>query len=254
MTSAATSSTTKSRYHSFDERLKDEAACEPKVELLFYPHRVEDVSKVKTEQKNGNDFFLHPYLPHQDSLYIRAENKFETFATGRIALELVSVDRPTIKPGWMFTSRTAWLLSWFPTGDVLALPMQALRELLLENPARNQATTALNRSYLSWSALEDINWLVTQLPDARVLDLRYELGETCEKASMIRGAARKQICTADELVELMARRPNESRPEAVSEERLVQYMQQLAPKNRMRTNESHARMISRLPKNWNLSE
>jgi hypothetical protein len=251
-TAAATATSAASRLHPFQARLDDEASCEPKVELLFYPHHVQDVSKVKTEQKNGNDFFLYPNLPKHQGMYVRAENKFEKYATGRIALELVSVDRPTLKPGWMFTSKTAWLLSWFPSGDVVALPMQALRELLLSNPARHQATTARNPSYLSWSALEDINWLVMQLDDARVLDLRYELGENCEKSSMIRGSARDKRCKADELVELMTQRAQESTPADVSSEQLVEYMRELAPKNRLRTDEAHARMIARLPKSWGL--
>lgn len=245
-------STTAARFHSFDARLQDEAACEPKVELLFFPHRVHDVSKIRTEQKNGNDFFLYPSSPEQSELCIRAENKFETRATGRIALELISVDRPTLKAGWMLTSRTAWLLSWFPSGDVVALPMQALRELLLANPARHQATTAWNRGYLSWSALEDINWLVERLDDARVLDLRYELGERCEQNSMIRGAAREKRCTTDELVALMSARPLESTPLNLAPKDLVDYMRQLAPKNRMRADATHARMIAGLPDAWGL--
>jgi len=250
---AATAAVSTSRLHAFQDRLADEATCEPKVELLFYPHHVQDVSKVKTEQKNGNDFFLYPNLPKRPGMYVRAENKFEKYATGRIALELVSVDRPTLKPGWMFTSKTAWLLSWFPSGDVVALPMQALRELLLANPARHQATTARNPGYLSWSALEDINWLLTQLDDARVLDLRYELGETCEKSSMLRGSARDKLCKADELVELMMQRPQESTPFDVSQAQLVEFMRELAPKNRLRTDAAHARMIAKLPSSWALS-
>lgn len=245
-------STTAARFHSFDARLQDEAACEPKVELLFFPHRVHDVSKIRTEQKNGNDFFLYPDATLQPARYVRAENKFETYATGRIALELVSVDRPTLKAGWMLTSRTAWLLSWFPSGDVVALPMQALRELLLTNPARHQATTAWNRGYLSWSALEDINWLIERLDDARVLDLRYELGEQCGENSMIRGAALEKRCTADDLVTLMAARPFESTPAELTEADLVEYMRQLAPKNRKRNEATHARMIAGLPSAWGL--
>lgn len=245
-------STATARAHDFNERLKDEAAGEPKVTLVFHPHRVQDVSKVREEQKNGNDFFLHPALPGCEELFVRVENKFETGATGRVALELVSVDRPMLKAGWMFTSRAAWLLSWFPSGDVLALPMQALRELLLANPARHQATTAWNRGYLSWSALEDINWLLTTLDDARVLDLRYELGEVCERPSMVRGDALAKRCTAEALVELMAARPTQSQPVDVDAAGLVEVMRELAPKNRKRLEQTHARMISGLPRSWNL--
>jgi hypothetical protein len=240
------------RFHPFAARLKDEAQDAPKVQLLLMPHQVRDVSADAVERKNGTDFFLTPALAgHEDSL-IRVESKFEKRATGRIALELVSVDRPRLTPGWMFTSRTAWLMSWFPSGDVVVLPMQELRDYLLHSPARHQATTAWNQGYLSWNSLEDINWLVARLSDARVLDLRFELGGQYAEPSMLRGAALTKRCTADELVQLMASRPHESQPVVPSEAELVRVMQALKPRNRMRSEATHIQLIAQLPGAWGL--
>lgn len=239
-----------SRFHGFDDRLKDEALHADKPELLFMPHRVEDVSQVKTEQKNGNDFFLH-LRNHDgsDGPVIRCENKFETYASGRITLEWISVDRPTIKPGWMATSRTGWLLSWFfKSGDLIALPMDELRALVLRQPGRHQATTALNKGYLTWSSLEDINYLLMNLDNARALDLHYELGgDKPEQASMLRGSARDKRCSADELTQLMRTLPTESTPVPLSPSQCVDLMRELAPVNRKKAEDSHLKRIRALP-------
>ena len=244
--------TASSSYHGFNERLTDEAAHAEKPFLLFSPHRVEDVSKVKAEQKNGNDFFLHLQTNDNASpLVIRCENKFESYASGRLALEWVSVDRPQLKPGWMVTSKTAWLLSWFPTGDVIALPMDELRALVLSDPGRHQSTTALNRSYLSWSSLEDINYLVQNIPHARALDLRYELGESPAASSMLRGSSRQKRCTAEELTQLMRELPAQSTPLELSNEQLVEMMRHLAPVNRKKAEPQHRQRIQSLP--WTLA-
>lgn len=218
----------------------------------MYPHRILDVSADAAEQKNGTDFFLLPDLPGQEATRIRVESKFETRATGRVALELVSVDRPTLKAGWVFTSRAAWLMSWFPSGDIVVLPMQALREHLLQHPARHQTTTAWNRNYLSWSALEDINWLVSHLEDARVLSTHFELGEPAQR-SMLVGASRAKRCTAEDLVALMATRPDASTPMIPDAHALVDLMRTMQPHNRMRQDPTHQKMVSLLPASWRLT-
>lgn len=241
--------TASTRYHPFNARLKDEAACEDLPLLVFAPNRIEDVSKVKAEQKNGNDFLLH--LLNSDGTYappVRCENKFETYASGRLTLEWVSVDRPNLTPGWMVTSRTAWLLSWFAkTGDVIALPMDELRALVLKSPGRNKATTALNPRYLTWNTLEDINFLLANLPNARALDLRYEMGATPAEASMVRGAGALKRCTSEQLCELMRQLPAQSTPLTLSEGQLIGIMSSLARVNMKKNEPQHAARIQALP-------
>lgn len=236
-------------YHGFNARLADEAAHDGQSELLFAPHRLTDVSKVKVEQKNGNDFLLE--LLNHDGSYsepIRCENKFESYSSGRLTLEWVSVDRPSLTPGWMVTSKTAWLLSWFEkTGDLIALPMDEIRKLVLPRPARNKSTTALNRSYLSWNTLEDINYLLANTPNARVLDLRYELGQTPERPSMVCGRALEKRCTSDELTALMRELPRESTPLKLGHDQLLQIMKELAPVNLKKFDDKHAARIKSLP-------
>lgn len=240
------------RYHGFHARLADEAASEDLPDLVFTPHRLEDVSKDKVEQKNGNDFLLH--LRNADGSHaapLRCENKFESYASGRLALEWVSVDRPNLTPGWMVTSKTAWLLSWFQkSGDMVALPMDELRALVLPNPGRNKSTTALNPRYLSWSTLEDINYLLTHLPNARALDLRYELGATPEKPSMLKGARLLKRCTSDELTSHMRGMPAQSMPLELTDAQLVAILRALAPVNMKKDEVQHQARIRALP--WDL--
>ncbi len=240
------------RFHDFDERLSDEARHAPLVDLLFAGHRVEDVSKVRAEQKNGNDFLLH-ITGDTAAQPVRCENKFESYAADRVTLEWVSVDRPRLVPGWLLTSRTGWLLSWFlKSGDLLVWPMQALREQLLAQPLRHQATSAFNRGYLSWSTLEDVRWLLEKLPDARAIDLRAELGQSFEEPSRLRGAARRKVVPVEEVLELMARSPRESQPLELDETRMLDVVQGLARIDRKRTNPAHAQRVASLLEHYGL--
>lgn len=234
--------------HLFNESLEKEAARADQAELLFAPDRVEDVSKVKTEQKNGNDFFLHLVDAQGQPLKIRCENKFEGHTSGRVALEWVSLDRPALVAGWMATSKAAWLFSWYHlSGDVLAMPLQDARDLVSKNPFRHSATTALNKNYLSWNTLESLDYLLASIPDARVLDLRYELGFKPERASMVKGASLKKRCTVEELKVLMARRHQDSVPLSLGTSQLQDLVRGLQPLNRSRHLDTHAKRISALP-------
>ncbi len=228
------------------ERLAVEAENKSFVDLLFLGHRLEDISSDVQERKSGTDFLLFP-RNHDDSkslVGIRCENKFEQMATGRQLFEIASLDRPTLVPGWMFTSRAAWLLSWYPSAELVALPMDDARKLVLANPARNRTTTARNPAYLTWSALEDINYVVQNAPNARVIDLAYELGREATEPKMLRGASLKKRCTSEELVALMRTLPAESTPVATTSEHLKQLLRTMAPKN-FKSGE-HADMLERL--------
>jgi hypothetical protein len=230
------------------ERLALEETQKGWVDLLFMPHAVNDISSSVKERKSGTDFLLSPLASDgSHGAAIRCENKFEQYATGRQLLEFVSVDRGNMTPGWMFTSTTAWLLSWYPTSELVALPMDEARKLVLKNPSRHQTTTAKNPRYLSWSALEDINYMVANVENARVLDLSYELGKPSVggKGPMLRGAALDKRCTVEELVALMATLPTESTPVPVSKEELIEIMRGMAPKNYKRLD--HADMLKALP-------
>jgi len=228
--------------HDMQQKLAVEAGHKHQVALLFMPHEVEDISAELAHRKSGTDFFLRPRNSDGSlGAPIRCENKFEQYASGRQTAELVSVDRPTSRratrefiPGWMYTSQAAWLLSWFPSQEVLAVPLDDLRELVLGKPVRNLATSAKNATYLSWSLLEDVNHVVQSIPNARVLDLRYELGVTCDAPRLFGGASLKKVCSADELVELMRTLPAQSQPREVSDATLRQNILDLAPKDLMK--------------------
>jgi hypothetical protein len=214
------------------------------VDLLFIGHGIEDISSHVADRKSGTDFWLRPEGYDCADKGWRCENKFEQKATGRQLFEITSLDRPKLVPGWMFTSRTAWLLSWYPSSEVVALPMDDARQLILRNPSRHRTTTARNRTYLSWSALEDINHVVRSLDRARVLDLQWEIGRRPTESRMLTGASLDKRCTANELVQLMTSTAKESTPVAISDADLIALMREMAPKNFKRS--EHADMLERL--------
>ncbi len=232
--------------YSMKGQLAIEARHKQQVLDLFGTDRVLDISGEKTERKSGTDFLLQ--LLNSDGSArapIRCENKFEQRCTGRQVFEVVSVDRPCVVPGWMFTSRAAWLLSWFPSGELIALPMDQARELVFSNPLRHKATTAANARYLTWSVLEDVDYVVRNIKDARVLDLSDELGLDFEESGMLCGASLHKQCTVQELMDLMRTHPAESTPLAATADELMELCRKLTGLNLCKR--SHAGMLNGLP-------
>lgn len=215
------------------------------VELLFLGHGVEDISSSKEERKSGTDFWLKPASCREGLRGFRCENKFEQLASGRQNLEMVSVDRPRLVPGWMFTSRAAWLLSWYPSGELVAAPMSDLRALMLDAPAKFRTTTTKNKRYLTWNALYDLNFVVRSVSRARVVDLAFELGLEPTKPQQLKGLSSDKRCDADGLAELIAAGERESTPVPVTDERLQELMREMVPGN-FRQRE-HADWLAQLP-------
>ena len=182
--------------YDFDSSLKNEAEHAGKTYMLLLSENLTDISHQKSERKSGTDFLLQ--LSHGA---VRLENKFERHASGRVTLELLSVDRPTMAPGWMWSSRAAWLFSWFiPSAEMVAWPLDELRKVFFANPLRHKATTAYNQNkkfggnpYMSWSALEDIHWLLPRVPGACHVDLHEELGSPRERPRMLARWAAFQV-------------------------------------------------------------
>lgn len=202
------------------------------VHLLFTRYGMRDVSDERAERHMGSDFVLHPH--GLDKLGWWADNKFEQRATGRLALELVSVDRPWLKAGWLYTSRAGWLFSWFPSAELVVMPLSEARRYAFADLSRHHATSAWNRDYLSWNLLPDVNDIVRRIECARVLDLQQELNlqPVCE--AMLRGAAREKRCTVEELVALMSAGPRQSEPVPVSAAELRDIVCSLASRDLMR--------------------
>jgi hypothetical protein len=233
------------------EQLGVEAAHKPLVELLFLLYGVKDISSLLAERKSGSDFLL--FIPEIDVEGWRCENKFEQYASGRQLYELVSTDRP-LNAGWFFTSRAAWLLSWYPSAELVALPMDAARKLLLDvspgvdgsqvrvrNPGAHQSTSARNNTYLSWNLLPDIDWVVRNVEQARVLDLHREMGMIPVKPAMLRGKSPEKHCTVDELVTLIRQAPKESAPVPVTPEELKAMVNAIAARDRKRVENADRR-------------
>lgn len=238
------------RPHDMREYLKFEEDCKPLVHLLFVPDQLDDISALLSERKSGTDFIATPFGKVPATHGVRGENKFERYTTGRVTLEFLSVDRAgpngeLIIPGWFFTSRAAWLLSWFPCGDLLVCNMDELREVELARGAGPAGTSAYNEGYLSWCRLPNINVLMDRLKHARWLDFAYETGYVPEKQfSMVhrRHAGRK--LNGAELMTFMSQFPRESTPVPVSQEELRRHAREIAKVDLKA--EANARMRNRL--------
>lgn len=240
-------------FHPFSSYVKQEAEDALRMNLLFAPHVLEDVSHTKAEQKNGTDFFLRLLGEPESAGFIRLENKFEQYTSGNATFEFVSYDRPRLAPGWIFTSKAAWVLSWFRTGEICCWPMQELREFCINNAGSSMATTALNRTYLSWNKLERINSLLLALENARVLDLRHEIGqESTGKPNLVKGGARQKCCTVNEFLRLASTCARESTPYVPSDAELQSHMRQLAGLNLKRNDSKHQQFIEKLPAEWGI--
>ena len=229
-------------------QLQVESQKKPLADLLFLTHQLDDVSSALAHRKEGTDFFLS-LRTSAGGLEppLRGENKFEDQNSGRMCLEVVSVDRSPggLVPGWLYTSQAAWLLSWFTTGELVAMRMDEIRSILLPRITSFSATTAGNRGYLTWNALVDIAQVLQLLPSARWLDLRIELGQEFRYDPVLAGVAENKLCSVDELVELMRKGPTESLPVAVTQEELQRQVRALAPKDRCRAR--NATMRDSLP-------
>lgn len=183
--------------------------------LLFLDQLVKDISASVAERKTGTDFLLHT-----ERGWVRIENKFEQYASGNLTLELISVDRPHMVPGWFYTSQTGWLFSWFaPSAELVVLPMQALREVVLKSLLRARSTTTAynlpksrkGTGYCSWSVLERIDYLLRAVPGAMWLDTAYELGAPREDPPMLSKHTAQQVDT-DTLMERLKNGPLCSTP------------------------------------------
>lgn len=230
------------------DKLGFEAQNKHRVPLLFLGNQVRDISSDKAHRKDGTDFLLAEVgINGWRGREVWCENKFERYASGRQTFELVSLDRSRdgIVPGWMYTSRAAWLLSWFPSGELVALRMDEARHLVFANPARNVSTSANNGRYMSWSSLQALEWVVLTAESARWVDLRKELGERHERRPMLSRAVRHKAVNAWGLAEHLLGGPTESTPIPVSQDQLMQDVITLAPLDLKAS--AHAAMREGLP-------
>lgn len=216
-------------------QLRYEDAHKHKVNLLFAGHGVEDISADKATRKSGTDFLLSPYLSQgQFGEPISCENKFETHLSGNAAVEFISVDRRNFTPGWLVTSKAAWLLYWYENGEMLAMFMDEVRKVVFERPGQFGATTAANKGYLTWNALEPLERLARIVDSARIVNYGKEFGEEPALPSLFSANLNAKRCSADDLVAHMQRYPRSTKPMLVSEEELQAIARHLAPKDRRR--------------------
>ena len=208
------------RTHYFNRSLQQETNSLWFFDALFLDVPFEDVRGDKAFQALGSDYrFLRE---GQEPVLVEA--KFEDYASGNMSLEGISVDRPTVKPGWMATSRAAWLVSFMkPSGDVVAVPLAALRAWYFQNYARFRVTAVNNYDprtrkprYTTYTTLAPIRVVLDEVPGAMRLDMR-EVDNTLRFAqpSMFSRDSRYLATTPAELLDqIMAGQPH-SEPEFI---------------------------------------
>lgn len=227
----------------FQAKLDDETRDTALFDKLFAGCQLENIAGLKSERTTGTDYLL--CTPNG---WVRLENKFEQHATGNVALEIVSY---RLVPGWFWTSQTAWLLSFFRSGEVVIVPMEQLRRVLARNPLRaGLTTTAYNPSrggssaYLSWCVLERIAFLLQRVDGAMFVDLH----EDCEgvpraKPAML-GSFQRYRVSRGEMLERMAQGPLFTRPLRAPD--LSTWLQPMWERNLRKTHPVHQREYERL--------
>lgn len=205
--------------YSFQGQLGMEAQWLPEMPLLFEGHTLGDVTKLRGYQKKGTDFLLYPGGCADDEHWL-VEFKFDTYTSGNMALEWVSMDRlngePRVTPGWLVTSQASWLCYFFVnTGEMVALRMSLLREWLVSAYARYKTTSVWNRDYFSYCSLIPLNRLLLELPAEAWfwVDARPALAHRQFAAPLLASAAtRSKALTPDELVGALTLTENSSAP------------------------------------------
>lgn len=170
--------------------------------------------------------------------------------SARTRLELVSYDRPLPEAGWLFQTSAEVLLCWFPTNEVAVLPVSGLRELVLKEPARLEATTVLNGPGLSWMCVEDTDYLVWKLTNARVLNLHYELNEPVRARTVFGEHNADKQSELETVLGSLRTVSTTTQKRTVGELTLKDLMSQMSAVNRMRDEPTHKARIKTLP--WKL--
>lgn len=179
----------------FKKGLEAEAEAKEALADFLSTRKVEDVSGDGFYQKKGCDYLLH-VSPEKS---VKLEAKFENQRSGNVALELISVDRPTLVPGWLFTSETTFLLSVFtPSRDVFVTHMDSLRLWLRGNYKRYAVASKINkrgegdtarRIYSSYSLIPPMEVLLKQVPHTCWFNLCDHYDISAEIPSLLRKTA-----------------------------------------------------------------
>lgn len=126
-------------------------------------------------QKEGTDLDIASSLPGDGPVAV--EVKTESYASGRITLELHSCyrekegKRPLARtPGWLDTCKALVLMSniW-PTGDAIIIDFYQLLQWLSANPRKlkpRAGGTKANQDYISWILLAEMNDILVDIPGA----------------------------------------------------------------------------------------
>jgi hypothetical protein len=197
--------------------LKAEKEAKKAIAEFLAMRNVEDVSGADQYQKKGCDYLLHASA----SKAVKLEAKFENQKTGNVALEIISVDRPTITPGWMFTSETAFLLSVFtPSRDVFITHMDSLRLWFRENFKQYATTSKINkrgtgkdapRIYTSYSLIPPMSVVLKEVPHTCWFNLCDHFDIEADIPSLLRKTGVEPI-TPEALMALFANGPALSAP------------------------------------------
>lgn len=176
---------------------------------------VVDVSGDGTYQKKGCDYLLR--VSGEKS--VKLEAKFENQRSGNAALELISVDRPRLTPGWMFTSETAFLLSVFtPSRDVFVTHMDSLRLWLRRHYKQYSVASKINKHrvtgemiYVSYSLIPPMSVLLREVPHTCWFNLCDHFDIKAEIPSLLRKTGVAPI-DPQALMDLFAGAPASSAP------------------------------------------
>lgn len=217
-----------------------------RLSLLFVESRVAQAA-APAGAHDVSEWLLRP--TESDASAVRIACMQQDLLTPQTLFELVVFNGRVLEPGWLFQTTAQWLLLFFPTHELVALPIFELRKRILEQPARIESCTVLRAPHFSWHCVEDADYLVWKMRSSRVLSLHEELNEPLSDIQVLGLHKAVRESTAECLLSEMRR----SVPGAryfVSSRKLKEIATQLNGLNRMRGIPEHSLMASSAP--WKL--
>ncbi|GBG14280.1 glycosyltransferase [Novimethylophilus kurashikiensis] len=99
---------------------------------------------------------------------VKVDFKVEKQRVRNCAAELIKADRPSLRPGWLLSSESHWIIHYFEqTGEIVCLPTHGYRELVLKGCQSGELRDAVSAAnygrrdsellYLTWNALLPVN-------------------------------------------------------------------------------------------------
>jgi hypothetical protein len=136
-----------------------------------------------------------------------------------------------MQAGRLFASCASWWLCWYPSAELVVLPVYETRRHVVGGLTRHPCVSVWHGTHLAWHTLPGVNEVIRDLESARVLDLCSELGLPRHGEQVLDARSRVRQCSVADLVALMRTRPVRSVPAFVGMQALQALVNDVASRD-----------------------